>query len=609
MTTQSFPADSAKQYIGTPMNAPTGMVTILMKTNRYYTDGTLLKTGISYSVTTAWAKTAVDSGWAADVPQAFPEIPAPGGLTAAQVSAVQALVSGAVVVTGPASPTVDIFDMYKATERRTLTLPNPYSAVGSDMVHPSVVYVPGGGWGGWRYWMAYTPYPTANSAYENPCVAVSQDGETWQALSSMPLVGSPANGYNADTHLALAPDKSCLYLIYRERLSSGTTGNNVRVMESADGRTWSAPVTILSGAYNSQDYACPSVWYDATNARWVMVSHNLDGGSTYPMQRNVSSGPSIYTGWSAPSSVTMTNPTGGRTWWHSCFLPLADGRIIGLVQDIVNGGGGASGALFAAESLDGGLTFAVRSVYPEIAHYRPAISLYQRDDGVVGISAWIGLLYSGPTYSITREDWLPGAALKTISDAMTQIAAFGTYPATVLWFDTFNRADGALGTPLVGAALTVDAGTITIVSNRAQTGSVGNNRGLTATLGTADYSVGVDVSLIASAVWLIFRAVDTSNFYRIGFQTNYPSALTVQSIVSGSVGALNRSVVAPARAGFNITAACRLVVVCRGRRFRIYVNGVLWEEIADTLYFSTGVKVGFQATNASSAFDNLLVLS
>jgi len=526
-----------------------------------------------------------------------------------EILAVRAAISGAGSVAGPTTPAFDIFDLQRSTDRRLLSLPNPYSTVGSDMVHPSVVFVPGTGWMGWRYWMAYTPYPTANSAYENPCVAVSSDGEAWEALSSLPLVATPANGYNADTHLVLAPDRSRMYLIYRERLSSGATGNNVRVMESTDGRSWSAPVTVLTGAYGSQDYACPSVWYDSANTRWVMVSHNLDGGVTYPMQRNVTTGASIYGPWSAPSAITMTHPTGGRTWWHSCFQGLPDGRVVGIAQDNANGGAGAAGALYVAESLDGGITYAVRSLYSELCFYRPAFSLFQRDDGSLGLNAWLGQLYGGPTYNIWREDMVQGASAKAVSDAMTQIAAFGTYPTSALWFDTFNRADGALGTPLVGAALTVDAGTVTIVSNRAVSGSVGNNRALTATLGTADYIAEIDMAANAGALWFIFRAVDTANFYRLGFQSVYPSQLTVQSIVAGAVGAINRAVVAPAKSGFNVTAACRLRVVCRGRRFRIYVNGVFWEEIADSLYYATGVKVGFQATNASNGVDNLLALA
>jgi len=168
-----------------------------------------------------------------------------------ELSSVRSLVSGDGIrlPAGSDSVPLDVFDLYSTGLPRKLTLPSPYSAVGPAMVHPSVVYVPNR-WMGWRYWMAVTPYPLNDSQYENPCVLVSQDGEVWEVPAGLsnPVVAKPATGYNADTELVLSPDGSRLYLIFRERLSSGTTGNNVRCMESPDGIMWSAPRTILSGA-------------------------------------------------------------------------------------------------------------------------------------------------------------------------------------------------------------------------------------------------------------------------------------------------------------------------------------------------------------------------
>jgi len=268
----------------------------------------------------------------------------------------------------PSIANFDVFDLYPITARRKLSLPTPYSAVGPEVVHPSVVYIPEG-WGGWKYWMAYTPYPVINSDYENPCLAVSNDGDSnWTTPAGLtnPLAGKPANGYNADTHLVMAPDYSKLYMIYRERSTGASAGNRVKLMESADGRKWTDPVTIITGTYAVQDYASPSLWFDPTISKWVMISHNLDGGATYPMQLTQSLTADLYGGWAAPQTITITNPTAGRTFWHSAFNRLPDGRVIGLIQDIVNGGAGAAGQLFAAESLDGGATFAVRRVYADL---------------------------------------------------------------------------------------------------------------------------------------------------------------------------------------------------------------------------------------------------
>lgn len=505
------------------------------------------------------------------------------------------------------SASVDIFDQTPVTDRRSISLPNPYSAIGPDLVHPSVVHAPNG-WMGWKYWMAYTPYPNANSDYENPCIAVSNDGESWTTPVGLtnPLAGKPVGGYNADTHLVMDPAGGKLYLIYRERILGGL--NSLKVMETSDGSTWTAPVSIMSGVVGTQDYASPSLFFDASAQRWVCISHNLDGGPTYPMQRFVSSGTSIYSGWGAASAISITNPTGGRTFWHSCFDVLSDGRVIGLIQDIANGGAGAPGALFAAESLDGGLTFAVRLINSNgsLKYYRPCFSLAQLPNGVVGMTAWIGM--QDGTFSITREDWVAGAVEKSIREWLSSYSAFGQFPANILWFDNFNRADGAIGSPLVGAALTVDTGSFSIVSNRVQTASVGNNRALT-TVSTADHVVEVDFVANPSGAWTIFRAVDTSNFYRVGFGGVWPNQLVIQSIVSGGVGSLSRTIVSPHKNSSISAGPIRCRVVCRGRRFKIYVNGVFWEEIQDPLYYSTGVKVGVQGTNAGAIFDNLLITS
>jgi hypothetical protein len=500
---------------------------------------------------------------------------------------------------------LDILDIFQSTERRPTALPSYAAGVGPDVVHPSCQFFPRG-WNGWRYWMAFTPYPGANSDYENPSIAVSNDGEEWVLPLGLtnPLVGKPAGGYNADTHLAMSPDGGTMYLIYRERLAGSV--NNLRVMETNNGVDWTAPVTIMTGTIKVQDFASPSLFFDKTANRWVCISHNLDGGATYPMQRFVTSGTSIYSGWGAASSITITNPTSGRTFWHSSFDLLPNGKVIGIIQDIVNGVAGAPGALFAAESLDGGLTFAVRLMYPNLNYYRPSFNVVTNDLGHTGLIVWIGIQQGG--FFVTREDWVPGNAAKQIADGMTQAAVLGTYPPSWVFWDNFNRADGALGTPLVGSALAVDTGTVTIVSNAAQSGSAGNNRALT-TLTTADHVIEADLVTAPSAAWVIFRAVDTANFYRLGLAAGFGGPLTIQSIVGGVYGALNRVVATPVAVSATLSGRTRIRVVCRGRRFRIFVNGVLWEEIADNIYFATGLKAGFQATNAGVVFDNLLITS
>lgn len=523
--------------------------------------------------------------------------PVTGGIS---LSAAGVSVPGA----SPRAPTLsnfDVFDLFQITDRRQLDLKTPYSAVGTAVVHPSVVFIPEG-WNGWRYWMAYTPYPNADSQYENPCVVVSNDGENWELPNNgvNPIILKPALGYNADPHLVMSPNYSKMYLVYRERLS--TVGNNVRVMETVDGANWTAPATVVTGVYGTQDYASPSVWWDASVRKWSMISHNLDSVG-YPMQFNQTSGEDIYSGWGANQAVTITNPTGGRSFWHSAFNRLPDGRVIGLVQDIILAGAGAPGALFTAESLDGGLTFAVRRVYSDIGFYRPNFTLAQLPSGETILNAWIGRQDTGG-FHIDREDWRQGAVAQKFREDAKTISLYGGYPANWLWWDSFTKADGAIGSPLVGSALTVDTGTFTIVSNKLQSGSVGNNRALVS-VGQADHVAEVVFSsAVGTAIWLWFRSVDANNFYRLGVGSGLGATLYINKFVGGVQQLLNQ-VTGPVYQSI-VNAGDRVRVVCRGRRFRIYVNDVFWQEVADTSFYATGVKIGVQATNAGVIFDNLL---
>jgi hypothetical protein len=73
MSTKAFSANAVNLFIGTPADGLVGSMTVLMKTNKYYTDGTLLKTGVTYAVTKDWGRMAVDKAWADDSAKILPE--------------------------------------------------------------------------------------------------------------------------------------------------------------------------------------------------------------------------------------------------------------------------------------------------------------------------------------------------------------------------------------------------------------------------------------------------------------------------------------------------------------------------------------------------------
>jgi len=116
------------------------------------------------------------------------------------------------------------------------------------VTHPSVVEVPEG-WNGYRYWMLLTPYGNNNSATENPCVYVSQDGVSFGPPPGLTnplatLADAQAAGWShwSDTHLLFMDDGVTLGAYWR---GSTGTGEGFYLSTSTDGVTWSPKVKVL----------------------------------------------------------------------------------------------------------------------------------------------------------------------------------------------------------------------------------------------------------------------------------------------------------------------------------------------------------------------------
>jgi len=198
---------------------------------------------------------------------------------------------------------------------------------GSQNVHPSVVdtheFNGGVDWNGYRYWMAYTPYPGSNDAYENPCIAVSNDRVTWitppgvtNPLVPEPDQAVPGERFNADVDLMLEPDGSTLHMIYRE---AGMDPVNetaiVYLISTADGVNWSTPLAL----YNSDEGGSgtpPPLPTSPTITKYgdQYVSH-------YVLARDVNTfgvrtAPAITGPWSAETRFPFPVTTTGKDPWH-----------------------------------------------------------------------------------------------------------------------------------------------------------------------------------------------------------------------------------------------------------------------------------------------------
>jgi len=106
--------------------------------------------------------------------------------------------------------------------------------------HPSVTYI-NGGLGGYKYWMAHTPYPYADKTKENPSIVCSNDGENWINPPGLtnPIMDYPGSGWLADAELLYDPyyDKLRLWWTWFNGVDSVSY-----YTESEDGVVWSEHV-------------------------------------------------------------------------------------------------------------------------------------------------------------------------------------------------------------------------------------------------------------------------------------------------------------------------------------------------------------------------------
>ena len=150
--------------------------------------------------------------------------------------------------------------------------------------HPSVVYFKDG-WNGWKYWMAFTPFPVDGKPYpdrwENPCVVVSQDGVHWQYPDRMKFLDELTEeqinnkNYYSDTHLIYNSDEDCLQLFYR--LNAGLNNDDISIfrIKSYNGIDWSGKERIESverELYSPEPVSQAVVYHNEKYKMWYVAN-------------------------------------------------------------------------------------------------------------------------------------------------------------------------------------------------------------------------------------------------------------------------------------------------------------------------------------------------
>lgn len=179
-------------------------------------------------------------------------------------------------------------------------------------------------WGGFRYWMAMTPYPNGDDSYENPSLLVSQDGFQWSAPPGLPWPidikpgtkhSNPAH-YNSDPELVYVVEENCLVLYWRETLV-GVVDQiwNLRIQETLP-YSLGRKTLCLSVPFTSEGLLLsPTIWRK-NPTEWSMWTCNGQEIEHRTSQNGIH--------WEDPRRCKLMfryDQLSGLNPWHLCAKP------------------------------------------------------------------------------------------------------------------------------------------------------------------------------------------------------------------------------------------------------------------------------------------------
>lgn len=511
---------------------------------------------------------------------------------------------------------IDVTKMHADNAPAALVLPTPDGT--GQLTHSAIVYAPGG-WNGFKYWMAATPYFASNSQVENPCIYAANDPSTvggangWRVPTGLtnPIEPTPpSTGLNSDPDLEFGPDGLlyCFWRQYREGDPVGTK-ETICVKSSATGAVWSAKTALIVSNERVISPCAPSIVYNGEG--WEMWAVDIVPS---PNQAIKYTAPAPLGPWSGPTKVALTTANiAVDEIWHIDVNKFGDQYHI-LVNATDRDVPGAGGSLYLGSSDDAGLTWAI-STTPfltsrpwafDSSFYRSSMVPVQRGDEwgyeviYAGISRTGGRNYS-LGYTIAGFDQHRHlTAGKTVGPVhfiaepnhVNLLASRIPLPPFIFG-DLWQRADAAtLGNAESGQAWTTWSGAPGIISHQACATTAANTKVVIA--GSADGYCEVDLKVFgAGEMWLVFRGSSTNNYWRVGCQGG--AVLAFQKVVAGSA----RDMVS-ADLGI-LTPNDRVGVLCVGAQITVLLNGTALGTWTDN-FNQTAEMTGWQADNVSSRF-------
>lgn len=217
----------------------------------------------------------------------------------------------------------------------------------NQATHPSVVDFQEL-WNGYRYWMAYTPYPFGDEASEEPVVNASTDGNVWVTPDGLtnPLDDAPGtSSHNSDTELVR--DDNMLWVIWRQRIRTPVDDEVLWARSSTDGVTWTPKVEIARATVLGKNLLSPTILREGSN--WSMWA--VDTRVT-PFALNKYSAPAITGPWTFVSACTVAGLPGGRNPWHISVIKLGPQYLM-LLNHTPTANHGGEGRIVLARSVNG----------------------------------------------------------------------------------------------------------------------------------------------------------------------------------------------------------------------------------------------------------------
>jgi predicted GH43/DUF377 family glycosyl hydrolase len=225
-----------------------------------------------------------------------------------------------------------------------LKILNPYGNF--QNIHPKVLHFPDGLFG-YKWWMAYTPYPGGNTKQENPCIAVSNNGIDWELPSGMSSAlledwNGITNSFNNDTHLIYRTDLDRLEVWFRVSYDDPYEAE-VRRKTSLDGINWTATEVLYRGSRTGDDHICPTIVFEDNKYKMLSVN-TVDGDRVLSYVESTDA-----LNWS--SRVETIVDWGTLTPWHMDFINVG-GKYEMVMQAWDVGESNNTSSLYYMESSD-----------------------------------------------------------------------------------------------------------------------------------------------------------------------------------------------------------------------------------------------------------------